>query len=122
MRILVCGGRAYHDRDWVFNVLDTVHSMYKVTCVIQGGARGADSLGQRWAEANRIPCQQFDADWDTHGRAAGFIRNEEMLTKGRPNMVVAFPGGPGTRNMIKLASNSNRTELLIPGHAPINKT
>lgn len=102
MKVLVCGGRDYHDFDAAFHALDTLHGRRPVTTVIHGAAQGADNLAGRWAEARGIACQKFPADWETHGKAAGHIRNRKMLYE-HPDLVVAFPGGRGTANMVKQA-------------------
>lgn len=103
MRLLVCGGRSYSDREKLFWVLDALHAATPVTLVIHGGANGADALAGAWAKERGIPVQVFDADWSSHGRAAGPIRNKAMLVEGKPNMVAAFPGGAGTKNMVSQA-------------------
>lgn len=103
VRLLVCGGRDYADREAVFKALDYIHERRVVTCIIEGGAKGADALAREWAESRKIPHQTFNADWKTHGRAAGPKRNTQMLKEGKPTAVVAFPGGPGTMNMIMQA-------------------
>lgn len=103
MRVLVCGGRDYEDRAKVFKTLDDLHRDTKIKCVIVGGAPGADRLGYEWAQKYRIPIRVFPADWNGHGKAAGPIRNQEMLDQGKPDLVVAFPGGRGTNNMTVLA-------------------
>ncbi len=108
MRVLVCGGRDYGNRDFVFYTLNRI----KPTLVIQGGATGADYLAKLWCEVNNITCQEFKADWKTFGKAAGPIRNAKMLSEGKPDLVVAFPGGRGTADMIKQASKAN-TQVLI---------
>jgi len=69
----------------------------------RGWRTGADTLGQEWAEARGVPCDVFMANWAGLGRKAGPIRNQEMLDQGRPNMVVAFPGGRGTADMVRRA-------------------
>jgi hypothetical protein len=74
-----------------------------VTLVIAGGARGADTLAEEWAKAVGLPCRVFMADWAGLGRKAGPIRNEQMLSKGQPHLVVAFPGGRGTAHMMGIA-------------------
>lgn len=103
MRVLVCGGRDYADKARVFATLDALHATTPITCIIDGCARGADALGATWAVARNIPQDRFPADWNTHGTAAGPIRNAQMLSEGKPDRVVAFPGGTGTANMIALA-------------------
>lgn len=71
--------------------------------IISGMSTGADSIAVDWAACNWCKVDEYPADWDKHGRAAGPIRNKKMLLEGRPDLVVAFPGGRGTANMIKLA-------------------
>ena len=72
--------------------------------VIHGGARGADDLARQWGEISvGIEGVEFRADWTAHGKAAGMIRNQRMLDEGRPDLVVAFPGGRGTADMVRRA-------------------
>ena len=99
MKVLVCGGRDYQDRDHVFLQMDRLHVLYHFTEVIHGGASGADNLADEWAVSRGIHQSVFKADWKEYGNAAGPIRNQEMLMMGHPDMVVAFPGGKGTQNM-----------------------
>lgn len=101
MKVLVCGGRTYADYDKVKAVLDRTHKKYPITLIIQGGAKGADFLAKRWASENLIPMKEYKADWDKYGKAAGHLRNRQMLELGNPDLVVAFLGGPGTTNMIE---------------------
>lgn len=99
MKVLVCGGRDYSDSKRVASVL----SKLKITCLINGGARGADKLSSRWAKVNNIPYFEYPADWDKFGKKAGPIRNQEMLYENVDiGFAVAFPGGHGTLNMISL--------------------
>ena len=101
MRVLVCGGRDYDDVDNVYKVLDDIDQV--ITCIISGHANGADSIGEMYANERNFKLDIYPADWNTHGRAAGPIRNKQMLDEGKPDLVVAFPGGRGTANMIKQA-------------------
>ena len=73
--------------------LDALHAATPVTQVIEGGARGADTLGGRWASALGIPVETVAADWDRHGRSAGFKRNLLMLDMS-PDLVMAFVDKP----------------------------
>jgi hypothetical protein len=103
MRVLVCGGRDFNNPRWLALTLDELSRGQKWQTLIEGGAKGADRQAREWAMARRIKVQTFEADWMRHGRAAGPIRNQRMLDEGRPNLVVAFPGGRGTHNMVSLA-------------------
>lgn len=106
MKILVCGGRAFSNRAALFKALAAVHARKGITCVIHGAAPGADSLAGEWASRNGIPQQVFRADWKLYGKSAGPIRNRQMLCDGKPDGVVAFPGGRGTANMVKQATEA----------------
>lgn len=106
LRVIVCGGRDYTDRDAVVATLDTLLHTRGPFVLISGAARGADSLAAAWAKANKpngIDLVEYLADWENDGKAAGPIRNSLMLVHGRPNGVVAFPGGVGTADMIRKA-------------------
>ena len=105
MRILVCGGRNFSDVRMLYDVLDGLKPQIDV--LIHGDAKGADRLAGGWAIANKIPVKKYPADWDTYGKTAGYIRNKRMLDEGKPDLVLAFRGGAGTRNMINTAQRQN---------------
>lgn len=116
-RVLVCGGRDYEDREQLFRVLDAAHLANPIVCLIHGAARGADTLAGDWALERDVLCNAYPADWDRDGRAAGPIRNKKMLVEGKPHMVVAFPGGRGTANMIQQAEAAGIPVVRIRRHA-----
>lgn len=103
MRILVCGGRNFEDRVWLNPILDN-YKQSNLT-IIQGRARGADRLAYEWAVVNAVP-ESYPANWYKYGRRAGYLRNMQMLTEGKPDLVIAFPGGVGTAMMCKLAEEA----------------
>jgi hypothetical protein len=114
--VIVCGGRDYGDDDaWnhVIGVLESMHSETPITAVIQGGAPGADLQGKLWAGMHGIKCITIPADWYTHGKAAGPIRNKRMLTDFSPDVVVAFPGGRGTADMVRQAEAMGVKVLIM---------
>jgi hypothetical protein len=106
MRILVCGGRDFTDTEFAYKTLDRVHRERGITCIIEGNARGADRIAGYWARKNRVDNRKFRADWKRDGKAAGPIRNQRMLDEGKPDAVIAFPGGRGTADMISRAERS----------------
>ena len=94
MRVLVCGGRRYDNKDKVAAILAAI----KPTVIIQGGGTGADELAKIWAQRNNVPTVTYFPTWH-FGRGGGPRRNQFMLEDGRPDLVVAFPGGAGTADM-----------------------
>ena len=103
MKLLVCGGRDFTDRAAVFAALDRADAKRPVMLLIHGAARGADTLAGEWAAARGVTVAECPADWQTHGKAAGSIRNQQMLGLYAPDGVVAFPGGSGTADMVRRA-------------------
>ena len=104
IRVLVCGGRDYGDEAAVFRVLDQLlkSGECRLEHLILGGCpTGADEYARAWAKLAGVPYLTFPAQWTTHGRSAGPIRNSAMLKEGRPTIVVAFPGGRGTADMVR---------------------
>ena len=98
--VLVCGGRTYTNEEHAFAVLDELHAKKPVTLLVHGAARGADSLAGAWASARGVVCKACPANWQVFGRQAGSVRNGAMLVEYKPDLVVAFPGGPGTADMV----------------------
>lgn len=106
MVVLVCGGRNYSDCRKVFDTLDKIHAAHGVT-LISGCARGADTLGLEWAKSRGVAHTCHVADWRTHGPSAGPRRNQmllqDLLSSSGSKLVVAFPGGVGTADMVSRA-------------------
>ena len=118
MKVLVCGGRDYWRYSRVREELDKLNLDYRTDLVIEGGCRerdkddncemGADYYANSWAEENEIPVLTHWAPWEKHGgrrkgNPAGPTRNKAMLERWEPDLVLAFPGGSGTANMVKQA-------------------
>ena len=103
MKIIIAGGRDFNN----YAVLETIMSKFRIDIeediIVSGDARGADTLGVKWAENHFIRVKHFPADWDYYGHAAGFIRNLEMADYA--DMLIAFWDGKskGTSHMIKTA-------------------
>lgn len=110
MKVLVCGSR---DMPLIQAklVLDELRAT-GATHVIQGGARGADFMGKLAGLTLGCHVDEFPADWNTHGKSAGPIRNQKMLDQ-KPDLVLAFYPStgitPGTRDMVTRASKAGVT-------------
>lgn len=104
-RVLVTGGRNYADQRVVWRALDQLQENGGVAEVIHGCALGADALADAWATYYGIPAVRCPADWAQHGHAAGPIRNRLMILQ-HPDVVLAFPGGKGTADMVRQAKRA----------------
>lgn len=105
MKIIVCGGRHYADVAKVYSVLDELHSVRGIDCLVHGAAAGADHLASQWATECGIPQKPYRAMWERYGHHAGPRRNYDMLAE-MPDMVVAFPGSKSTAHMVKIAKKA----------------
>lgn len=114
MRLLVCGSRTWDDLVAIRSELIA----RQPSLVIEGEARGADLLARQAAEELGIPVLPFPADWQQYGRAAGPIRNRQMLDEGQPDEVLAFSPdlakSKGTRNMVEQARKRGLPVTVIP--------
>jgi len=103
MRLLVCGGRDFSDKELVWNTLDKVYHKYGDDLVIiHGSASGADTLAESWAKEKQVDYLGFPARWKKCGKSAGPKRNIRMRDNSKPDACIAFPGGDGTKGMMKL--------------------
>lgn len=102
MRLVVTGGRDYRDVDAVEEAFAGLVAG-GLTAMAHGGATGLDTLAARVAYQAGVSVTVYFADWGTHGRAAGPIRNRYMLEDFKPDFLLAFPGGRGTKNCAKTA-------------------
>ena len=100
---IICGGRDYSDSSKVAYVLRVQIPAWAIGRIVDGAARGADTLAYCWARKNGLYTKRYPADWDRYGRRAGHIRNAEMLKDAKPVVVIAFPGGYGTADMVRRA-------------------
>lgn len=104
---LIYGGRDWDNQPAMSDFLGRLHGAYRFTRVINGGQVsrergrlwGADWQAAVWAQSHKIEVLYFYANWHLDGKAAGPIRNARMLSAGRPDVGVEFPGGKGTRDM-----------------------
>ena len=106
MRVIICGGRHYNDARRAFAALDEIAVAWpRSATVLHGAAPGADMIASDWARSRGFNVVAFPADWKRQGRAAGILRNIDMLKSGA-DLVVAFPGGRGTADMVSRARSA----------------
>lgn len=121
--VLVCGGRdwprtqeahnfvmsaldrIFFSRGW-YTEMDQYGNWLPTVKIIAGEAKGIDQEAIEYAIINWTDYQGFPADWKKYGRKAGPIRNQQMLDEGKPDLVIAFPGGKGTADMVRRAKKA----------------
>jgi hypothetical protein len=102
MRVIIAGGRDYNNYDTVVDAIE--ESGFDIDTVVSGGARGVDHLGEIYAAEMNIKLVVFEADWETHGRAAGPIRNRKMAENAAALIAIWDGKSRGTKNMIETAT------------------
>ena len=112
IKVIICGGRDFNDFAYLTERLDHLLQSRKAVEIVSGGARGADTLGEQWASETSHQVKQFLADWNKHGRSAGYKRNEQMADYA--THCVAFWDGRsrGTMHMINLAREAGLRTVI----------
>lgn len=113
-KVLFCGSRTFND----YTIIEAVVMGWKALAnevrrplvVVEGEARGADTIAREMAERHDVEVIKCPADWDKHGRKAGFLRNHQMLEEHQPDFVVAFAddihSSTGTWHMASIAQQA----------------
>lgn len=123
MKVLVCGDRNWTNRSMIWDVLDALRNGHQMI-VIEGHARGADKAAHDWAVGNRnlgVQLVCMPANWERYGKAAGPIRNREMLEH-EPDLVLAFHDAietsKGTADMLTIAADADVAYALVGAARP----
>jgi hypothetical protein len=116
--VIVTGGRNWSDAEILGKALDQLHARHGFTLLVEGGAKGADTLAREWAARNRVSRQTVPADWDRWGKSAGSKRNIKMLEDYPGALVVAFPmpESRGTWHCVREAKKRDHVVVIgFPG-------
>jgi hypothetical protein len=109
MKVAVIGSRDFNDYEEVKQTLLTIN----ITLLVSGGAKGADSLGERYAKEHNIETKIFLPDWDKYGKKAGFLRNTDIINEAE--LIIAFWDGQskGTKDSIDKAEKKGKKVVII---------
>lgn len=118
-KLIVAGGRDFQDYDLLSKNLEKIRTVILSDNladdleIVSGCARGADSLGIRWAEENHVSLKLFPADWDKYGKRAGPLRNIQMGDYA--DSLIAFWDGKsrGTKHMINYAREKGLGVFIV---------
>ncbi len=113
MKVIIAGGRSFDNYELLCEKCTKILSNSKDIEIVSGTANGADKLGERFANENGYSIKKFPANWDKHGKSAGYIRNKEMALYA--DALIAFWDGKskGTALMISLAKGYNLKVKVI---------
>ncbi len=126
MRVIIAGGRDFDNFDLLeFEVIRIFKKLklenYFIACnditIVSGNARGADQLGEKFANKYHLKLERFPADWDRFGKSAGYKRNQQMSTYAKEDngVLIAFWNGSskGTKHMIDIANKDGLKVFVV---------
>ena len=115
VKIAVVGSRGFNSYSFLNDNLNRLigENSWEVTHVVSGGAKGADGLAALWAKLHNVPLIEFLPDWDTYQKAAGYIRNRQIITEA--DVVVAFWDmiSAGTKHSIDISYELKKPLTII---------
>ena len=111
-RVIIAGSRTFNDYELLKRTCDVIFSNFTgvVMAVVSGGAKGADSLGERYAQERGLKILSHLPDWQKHGRSAGIIRNKEMADNAEG--LIAFWDGK-SRGTFQMIDYAKRKGLMV---------
>ena len=108
MECIISGGRKFNEPEILYPVMDYFVKEYNITKIISGGALGADTIARFYAKEKNIDFKEYKItkeEWDRLGKAAGPIRNRQMLDENNIGIVIGFKGWRGTPDMLDYATS-----------------
>jgi hypothetical protein len=104
MRVLICGGRHFEDAETVHRELVRLHWQRPIQVLVHGSVTGVGIAAEAWARRNGVSVVRYPPNWEYFGKRAEGIRNAFMLEDSRPDLVLSFPGGRHTADLVYRAS------------------
>lgn len=113
MILAVVGSRTFYDYKLLDETLTRFHQVNPITEIVSGGARGADSLAERWANENNIPVKVYPAEWEKYGRRAGIIRNRYIISDCEHCIAFWDDVSHGTKHDIELCKELKKQYTIV---------
>lgn len=113
MKVAVVGGRQFRDKEYLYFVLDKYNEKHGISHIVSGGAVGADGLAELYAKDRCLPITVYPANWNKHGKGAGYIRNQQIVDD--CDVVLAFPdpNSVGTYDTVDKANKAGKEAYVI---------
>lgn len=113
MKIIVAGSRDFNDYELLKSRLSLCLKDAVDIEIVSGTAKGADRLGELYANENNLKLKKFPADWNRYGKQAGYLRNKQMVEYATHCICFWDGKSKGTKMMIDLANKNNlKTEIV----------
>jgi len=112
MRLAVVGSRGFDDFDLFVKIMNRIRIVNSIDCIVSGGAKGVDSMAKHYADVNDISTSIFLADWDKHGKGAGYIRNKDIWDDSDMYLCIWDGKSRGTKHSIDM-NKTNVKKMLI---------
>lgn len=114
VKVIIAGSRDFNDMDLLISKMDKILSNIKSTIeIVSGGAKGADLLGEAYATLRGHELTVMEADWDKHGRSAGYKRNEQMAAYASHCVIFWDGKSKGSAHMYQIAKRKGMKLRLI---------
>jgi hypothetical protein len=113
MRVLVGGGRHFEDAEMVHQELVRQHWRKPISVLIHGSVTGVGIAAEAWARSSGTPVVRYPPNWKLYGKKAEGLRDAFMIEDSRPDLVLAFPGGRHTADLIQKAIDAKIVVLAV---------
>lgn len=112
-RLAIIGSRDFNDYELLKSEADNLVEYYKITTIVSGGAKGADTLAEKYADEHNLKKQIYYPEWGVHGKKAGFIRNKVIWDN--CDIILAFWDGksPGTKHSIEQIMKKDKIPFML---------
>lgn len=110
MNVAIVGSRNW---PWTNPIKEIVNGLSPEDVVVSGGAHGVDTIAENAALARGLETLIFLPDWETHGRSAGYIRNQEIVKHAHRLIAFQYEGSKGTQHSVNLAKKQGIPVQLI---------
>lgn len=111
--VIVAGGRTFNNYKLLKAKLDNLLSQKTNVTIVSGTAKGADTLGELYAKENNLGLVQMPANWEVHGKSAGYIRNTEMAKIAHAAVIFWDGQSKGSKHMIAIATSTGIPTKII---------
>jgi len=113
VKVIIAGSRGFSDFQLLYAKCEEVLANSTEVEIVSGTAKGADKMGEHYASIRGFAVKQFPADWDAHGKSAGYIRNAEMGNY--CDIAIIFWDGEsrGTKHMINIMKDLDKPHHII---------